>query len=397
MLRRRGDRTASTALLEAVDVLEADGPSPELVVALERLAGLRVFSDSRAGADIAERAIAMASKLGLPEPIDALHYRGAARSDCGDAGGLDDMQRALAAAMERGSLDQVGRIHFNLAAEMWLLHGAAAALESRRQSQDFAERRGYTSMVDVCRAALAMDLIWAGEWEEALGLMSEADRTLEAAGNIYWLTILRGDEVLLRALRGEVEAARAMAPWVDERSHASEDPQGLLSAALALAVVSDAMKDTPGVRAALNAYERLVEHHAEGDYALRLPLAARLALRADDVSLTEKLAAHVEPLLPLYRCALASSQALLAEARDEFEEASADFADASSRWHDLGVPYEEAQALLGQGRCLLVLHRAGEARKPLAAAREIFERLGAKPALVETEKVLGALAGASQV
>ena len=53
------------------------------------------------------------------------------------------------------------------------------------------------------------------------------------------------------------------------------------------------------------------------------------------------------------------------------------------------IPYEEAQALLGQGRCLVALERAPEAAAPLAAAREIFARLGAVPALAETEEWLG--------
>jgi len=61
---------------------------------------------------------------------------------------------------------------------------------------------------------------------------------------------------------------------------------------------------------------------------------------------------------------------------------------AAARWHDFGVPYEEAQALLGQGRCLVALGRAPEAAHPLEQAREIFTQLGAKPALAETEALL---------
>jgi hypothetical protein len=49
------------------------------------------------------------------------------------------------------------------------------------------------------------------------------------------------------------------------------------------------------------------------------------------------------------------------------------------------VPYEVGHALLGQGRCLVALGRAPEAAAPLAAAREIFARLGARPALADTD------------
>ena len=65
--------------------------------------------------------------------------------------------------------------------------------------------------------------------------------------------------------------------------------------------------------------------------------------------------------------------------------------DAAAGWRDFCVPYEEGHALLGQGRCLVALGRAPEAAGPLAAAREIFARRGAKPALGDTDAVLAGL------
>ena len=91
---------------------------------------------------------------------------------------------------------------------------------------------------------------------------------------------------------------------------------------------------------------------------------------------------------------LITCRALTAEARGAHEAASAGFVDAAARWHDFGVPYEEAQALLGQARCLVALGRAPEAEPPLAAAREIFARLGAKPALAETDELIERIASA---
>ena len=52
------------------------------------------------------------------------------------------------------------------------------------------------------------------------------------------------------------------------------------------------------------------------------------------------------------------------------------------------MPYELAFALLGQGRCLLGLSRRAEAEPLLAEARAIFERLRARPALVELDHLL---------
>jgi hypothetical protein len=54
------------------------------------------------------------------------------------------------------------------------------------------------------------------------------------------------------------------------------------------------------------------------------------------------------------------------------------------------MPYEAAQALLSKGRCLAALGRGPEAAAPLVAARKIFARLGARPALEETQVALAA-------
>ena len=96
----------------------------------------------------------------------------------------------------------------------------------------------------------------------------------------------------------------------------------------------------------------------------------------------------IAPITPLREHVQATCKALLEEADGEHEAATARFADAAAGWHDFGAPYEEAQALLGQGRCLVALGRASEAAAPLTDAREILARLGAKPALAEVDRLL---------
>ena len=124
--------------------------------------------------------------------------------------------------------------------------------------------------------------------------------------------------------------------------------------------------------------------------AWRLPAACRIALGAGSVELVLRLVDGVEPAMPVHQHALTTTSALLDEARGQHASAAATFAAAAVRWRDFGVPYEEAQALLGQGRCLVALCRGPEAAAPLAAAREIFARLGARPALEETRVALAA-------
>ena len=60
------------------------------------------------------------------------------------------------------------------------------------------------------------------------------------------------------------------------------------------------------------------------------------------------------------------------------------------------MPWEQAQALLGQGRCLLALGRPAEGAESLSAARDIFAALGTSPVLADASRLLAeatALAG----
>ena len=125
-----------------------------------------------------------------------------------------------------------------------------------------------------------------------------------------------------------------------------------------------------------------------------VPEAVRTAIGGGNDGLAVRIVQQVDSLLPasrlpLDRHVMASVNGLAGERRAEYEAAAFDFAAAAAGWRDFGVPYEEGHALLGQGRCLVALGRAQEAAAPLAAARGIFARLGAKPALAETEAVLG--------
>jgi len=118
----------------------------------------------------------------------------------------------------------------------------------------------------------------------------------------------------------------------------------------------------------------------------------RTALALGDRSLAEGLVDGLEPRHPYGEHALVATTAMLAEARGDPDAALLVYADAAVRWERFGVVPEHAFALLGQGRCLVALGRLGEARAPLGEARAIFVRLGAAPALAETDALLAAVA-----
>ena len=159
---------------------------------------------------------------------------------------------------------------------------------------------------------------------------------------------------------------------------------GLGSAALARALLGPdeatasllvRIEMTPGTRETLT-------------YSAYLPSLVRAALGISDTPLAERLVSGLEPRYPYTEHALVAASAALTEAHEDLESAADGYADAADRWERFGVVPEQAFALLGQGRCLLGLSRSTEAAPVLRHAGEIFERLGATPALAETDALL---------
>jgi len=91
---------------------------------------------------------------------------------------------------------------------------------------------------------------------------------------------------------------------------------------------------------------------------------------------------------PLSAHALSTCLAQLAEAAGDHAQAETLYAEAAERWREFGNVPERAYALLAQGRCLASLGQA-EADEPLREAQELFRSMGYKPALAETEALLG--------
>jgi hypothetical protein len=114
----------------------------------------------------------------------------------------------------------------------------------------------------------------------------------------------------------------------------------------------------------------------------------RTALTVRRLDLAERLVV-VEARHPYTEHSLVAANAALAEARGNPEAAVDAYADAARRWRDFGAVPEQGYALLGRGRCLVALDRPTEATGALLAAREVFEELGATPALKEIVALLG--------
>jgi class 3 adenylate cyclase/tetratricopeptide (TPR) repeat protein len=386
VLSRLGDPRHEEASTEALALLEAQPPGPELVAAHAQRAAQRVVSSAYPEAiAAAERVLALAAELGLPEPARALGARGGARANLGEREGLEDMRRALSLALEQGHGRDAAVLHNNLVIHTWQYEGPQAALTACREGTDFCERRGITEWALSIAAMTTTFLAELGETEQALAEAGPVAERMEAVGDITF-TEPRSLQRRLLADRG----AHQHAPPADElvgKARESGEPQLCAMAFAAAARLALAQTRTQEAKALLVELEQVAGIRVDPYYASVLPELVRTALALEEPALAARLAAGVEPRTPHVHRALAACRAQLAEAAGERAEAAGLHAEAAERWREFGNVPERAYALLGQGRCLVAVGKPAEV--PLGEARELFASMGYKPALTETEALLG--------
>jgi len=385
LVHRLGEgRRAGEVFAEAVELLEAQPASPELVAAYSYLAGRHVFTGNFAEAiTTVERALSLAATLDLPEPAFALHWRGLARCELGEADGLDDVRRALELALEQGNARETAVIYGNLGEPLWNYEGPEAALELAMEAIAFCERRGITEVALQNRSGLPSCLAELGRTEQALADAGPIADRLQAASDMSWLGP-RALQLQLLAERGVPEQA----PSPDALLAAARETGIPAFTAIAFAAAAQlllAQRQPEQARALLKEIDQLVTVRSQ--LAWSLPGLLRTALALDDRPLAQRLTTGIEAGMPLREHALASAQAQLAEAAGQHQHAAALYADAAHRWLEFGSKPECAYALLGHGRCLTALTDPA-AEPPLTQARDLFKSMGYKPALAETEALL---------
>jgi class 3 adenylate cyclase/tetratricopeptide (TPR) repeat protein len=390
LLHRLGDRRYPDAADTALGMLEPLGPSPELAEALADRAAASFLSDQHAeAAALAERAVELAAELGLPVPARALGFRGCARFVLGEAAGLDDMRRALEAATAQGLGREAAVLYHNLAVSQCRAEGPRAEWELAQQGAAFARRHGIAEWVPLLEGTAVEALTDLGLIQQARTLVATALSHV-AAEDWMGQVDLRSAEARMLARRGELSHTGLM-DWIQRtvpRARELGEPQylgGLLAlAAIAGAAVGEARAAAP----LLTELEQVPDVRHTVDYMRSLPDLVRVAIAAGEPELGERLADSLKPVYQLDQHATVTARALLAEQHGNNAEAVALFTDAAGRWERFEVPWEQAQALLGQSRCLLTLGRPAEAREPLRAARDIFASLGAIPVLTDASRLL---------
>jgi tetratricopeptide (TPR) repeat protein len=322
VLARLGDPRADKTVVEALALLETVPAGPELVAAHAELVPIRCVAGAYTEAIAsAERALALAAQLELPEPARALGYRGVARAYLGDKEGVDDMRRALALALEHGQGREAAILHHTLAIVSWQYEGPEPALAACREGIDFCERRGITELALGLVSESLHLLFELGRADEALAEAEPLAERLQAAGDI---SFVEPRALILRLLAERGGSPRSVDDLL-EAARESGEPQlraMAFQAASQLLVTQGRNDEAKVLLEELNGVDGL---RVDPYYAAALPALVRTALVLGDPELAAKLVDGVEPRTPLVehalfacRAQLAGDAALLAEAADRW-------------------------------------------------------------------------------
>ncbi len=388
-LGRLGDPKQEDVLSEAIAMLESEPPSSELVDAYSARAARRgIVSDYAEAVIAADKALALAVRLGAVEPARALGYRGLASAGRGDPAGLVDVRRAIALAIAQGDGRTAAVLQNNLCLAVWQFEGAAAALAASIEVLEYCRRRGNTETTVSVTAMSTTWLMETGQTAEALVRSGALAAELESTGDIVDIEP-RSVHLLLSARRGD-RGDRSLLEKAERlvtRARMTAEPQMIAEAwppALEILLLHDQ------VGRARTLLLEIADLPVPTDiyYAAALPTLHRSALRLNDPELARRLTDGVPAGMPLFERTLMSTRAQQAEADGAVAEAATLYAEAAVQWQRFDNVPEQAFALLGHGRALHALAGPSTAAAPLGEARKLFARMEFEPYVAEVDALL---------
>jgi tetratricopeptide (TPR) repeat protein len=257
----------------------------------------------------------------------------------------------------------------------------------------FAARRGDRGSERLLQIQDAVLLAVKGDWDEAVDVFRELEADPDAH-DLGYLNEMPIELLELHIARGELELAFGAA----EARGAEDDPD---IQARAFTLVTRALVDSSAgrydtaVRRAADAQRLIVE--SDGRFWRRSPdallvlveasVASGTDLRAADAALDEVAARPPGERSQSLDAHEARLRALVERARGETEHVDARLRRAAAGFREVGMPFRLAVTLLEHGEWLTASGRSAEAEPLVREARDIFERLGARPWLERAESL----------
>ncbi len=375
---------------EAERLVEGHPPGRVHVLLLTRRAGDEMMAGRGAECiKTVDAAIALADELGETEQIPALlQYRGVARTELGDLGGLEDLREAIERSLAATQAIAAGIGYMNLASVTWTAVGATEGLELHETAQALAESHGLVGMVMWSQAESTWMLFDLGRWDEILAVTDELAAVDEDVGSAQSRLLGLPYRAFVLERRGDPVAAGAVVEQVLPKAREAADPQLLVPALAAAALVVVARDDEGGALGFVRELLEVTQGRSDPHRALFLPELTRICAEQGALDLARELADGLTLELGRTGISRTAAAAVLAEAEGRADDALALYEDAAARWHEFGGIPGRAAALLGHGRCLIALDRREEAKDPLTEAHTLFSSMGYEAGLAESESLL---------
>jgi class 3 adenylate cyclase/predicted ATPase len=392
----RGRLEDGLELMErSLDVLLEEEPDADVAALAAQVGRFRFFSgDAKLAAERIETALELAEALALPEVLSqALNTKALILATKGrrDEGSVL-LRYALEVALEHDKPSAALRAFFNVADVVSTCGDRyEEGVATVRQGLAYARKVG-NRWWELAFLGYGYPFYAAGAWDDVLAMRDELPSEDWTRARLAYGAAL-GCAVPVYVHRGRLDEAEKMVDALSELER-SADVQERCQYGCAAAHILLAQGD----------HARAL-HHAEAAFEGRdslgvvadpvkeaFALAVQAALELDRLDKADELLGIVERLprgfRPLFLDAhVARFRARIAARTGATEDAERLFKGAGGRFHELAIPFHLAVTRLEHAEWLAEQGRADDARPLLAEAREIFERLDARPWLDRLERV----------
>ena len=381
--------------LESMDrafaVLSEEEPDADLAALAAQIGRFMFFAGQR---DLAlerlDRALEIAELLLLPETLaEALNTKGVVLTTrARKTEGIALIRKALDIAIENDKPSAALRAYYNLADLMVQMDRAHESVELARDGLALARSVG-SRYWEWSFLGFAYPLFALGDWDDVVAREDGLPEEDWTQARIAFATLLTSI-VPVRINRGQLEEAkRSTRLFAELEASADLQEQAQVHFAEATLLLAEG-KHAEALRSAEASLETRHDIGISFEAVKEsLVVAVEAALALDDVSRAEELLAVVNTLPPggspqFLQAHSARFRARLAARREDSDEADRLFRRAGGLFRELAFPFYLAVTLLEQGEWLMAQDRGEDSEPLLAEARDIFERLEAKPWLERT-------------
>jgi class 3 adenylate cyclase/tetratricopeptide (TPR) repeat protein len=388
------------------EILSKDEPDEDLASLAAQLGRFLYFEghEDRASERL-ERALEMAESLGLPEVLSqALNSKGALIL-MGAKGrpeeGFALLRHALNVALDHDAWPAALRAQYNLSNLLYYYDRYEESARYVEEGLALSRRLGERLWEWMFAAERVFLAFMAGEWDAAVRQAADIPRLEETSASRFAAGELLQSIPVLLVERGLVDEAEASLESYAVFAHSADLQERVGYQAAHAAVLRGRGRLEEALAAAREALDGRITLGAVFTGAKAgFVEAAEAALTLGDTKTVEELLAIPAALgageaTPAWRGHAARIGARLLASRGEIAGVEERFETAAELFRRISVPFWLAVTLTEHGAWLAEQGRGDEALPMLSEAREIFERLKARPWLERLDRTMGARAVAS--